>query len=157
MKKVLFLLVTFMFLIGCQNQTTQDEIQDESLFYLNEAYYHHHSFVLIDGEELKYLENNNNNFIVFVFMPMCQASALFYEVVAEFMSIHELSMYRIPFSDIEGTRMADAITYFPTAVIYREGLVRTYLQPDRDEHIPYYQSAIGFESWLIQYIYLTNE
>ena len=155
MKRRLFLLMIILFLIGCQNQVY--DIQDESLFHLDEAYYNNNSFILIDGDELKYLEDNNNSFIAFVFMPLCHASAIFYEVVAEFINTHDISMYRIPFPYIENTRMADAITYFPTAVIYRDGLVRTFLQSDKNEHILYYQSAAGFESWLIQYIYLIKE
>jgi len=148
-KLLLFLLITFLFLMGCQTQ-------DESIFYLSDKYYNNTTFTLIDGEELTSLEESDSNFIVFVFMPMCNASALFYDVVTEFIDDHEIGMYRIPFSDIEGTRMADAITYFPTAVIYREGEVRTFLQTDGNEHIPYYQSVAGFGSWLVQYIYLPD-
>jgi len=150
MKKLLFLLVPFLFLIGCQTQ-------DDSLFYLNAKYYDNGAFTPIYGEELRDLEENNNSFIAFVFMPMCNASALFYDVVSDFINDYEISMYKIQFSDIEDTRLADAITYFPTAVIYREGVVRTFLQTDKNEHIPYYQSVEGFGSWLAQYIYLPNE
>jgi len=145
MKKFLLLLIPFLILVGCQSQ-----IPDESIFYLDEEYYNNISFTLINGAELQYLENNDNNFIAFVFMPMCNASALFYDVVADFVNTYEISMYRIPFPEIENTRMADAITYFPTAVIYRDGLVRSFLETDKNEHIPYYQSVEGFESWLTQ-------
>ena len=150
-KKLLFLFIPALFLAGCQ-----DSPQDESIFHLNEAYYNQTSFTLISGEDLQELEDGDNNFIVFVFMPLCNASALFYDVVAEFITTYEISMYRIPFPEIENTRMADAITYFPTAVVYRNGVVRAFLQTDANEHIPYYQSVEGFSSWLAQYIYLEN-
>ena len=146
MKKFLLLLVPILFLIGCESQ-------NDSLFYLDDAYYGHASFPLINGDELRVLEDNENSFIAFVFMPMCNASALFYDVVSEFVSTYEISMYQIQFSDIENTRMADAITYFPTAVLYHDGVVSTFLQTDNDDHIPYYQSTAGFKSWLAQYIY----
>ena len=151
MKKIFLLMIIPLLLKGCQTH------QDESVFYLENEYYNSSSLMLIDGEELRYLENNESNFIAFVFMPMCYASALFYEVVSEFINIHEISMYRIPFPQIENTRMADAITYFPTIVIYRDGLVRAFLESDTYEHIPYYQSAEGLKSWLVQYIYFKNE
>ena len=155
MKKVLFLLMVCLFLIGCRGQAGNG-IQDDAVFHLNDEYYHNNSFVLINGEGLRSLENNGNSFIAFVFMPMCHASAQLYDVVTEFMTIRGIGMYRIPFSHIEGTRMADAITYFPTVVIYRDGVVRSFLEADSNEHIPYYQSAEGLESWLVQYIYLTD-
>lgn len=147
MKKLLFLLIPFLFLTGCRNQ-------DESLFSLNEAYYNSVSFPLISGDELRNLEENEASFIAFVFMPLCNASQLFYEIVAEFITTYEIGMYQIQFTDIEDTRMADAITYFPTAVIYRDGVVETFLRTDLDAHIPYYQSVEGFSNWIFQYIYV---
>ena len=149
--KTLLLVVISLLLIGCQNKT------EEALFYLDNEYYNNPSFPLINGDELKALENNNGNFVTFVFMPLYNASALFYDVVSEFIDTHEIKIYRVPFSNIGDTRMADTIRFFPTAVIYHNGLVKSYLDAESDDHLAYYQTAEGFESWLTKYIYLRKE
>ena len=139
-------------LLGCQNVT-----EELRTFYLDEVYYNSTSLVSVNGEELKRLEANNGNFIIFVYMPMCNASAMFRDVVEEFIETREIAFYQIQFSRIGDARIANAIRHFPTAVIYRGGVPIAALDAGADEHIAYYQTADNLEIWLSQYIYLERE
>ena len=150
MKTVILTILIVFLLTGCK------ENNEEAKFNLDNKYYNKAELVSINGEELKELENNNGNFIVFVYMPRCNASALFYTVVREFSNIHGITIYRVQFSRIEGSRMADSIRFFPTAVIYNDGEVATYLDANKNEHIDYYRTSEGFKNWLTKYIYITN-
>ena len=85
---------------------------------------------------------------------MCTTSYNFNNVLTNFSKQHDIELYKITYANIKDSSLAKHIKYFPSVAIYQEGIVATYLDPNKEEDIQYYESVDGFKEWLTQYVLL---
>lgn len=147
----LCLMILFLMLsCGCVKKT------DESLFYLDEEYYHNNAVTEIKMNDLKQLQSEAKSFAVFIYQPMCAASNDFETVLQAFTKEQQLRIYKLPFSEIKGTSLENDILYYPSFVIYHQGNMKAFLDANSDDDLPYYRSKEGFQQWFTQYVNLQN-
>ncbi len=154
MKKLLFLLISLVlisliiFLIV--------NIQREKAFYLDDEYYGDSSLIEIDSEGLKALEKDKKSFVVFVYQPLCLSSYDLNDYVNSFLETNKMSFYKILFSKMDNTKIANYVKFCPSLVIYQEGQVVAYLDADSNKDTIYYESLEGLTKWLTSYILLAK-
>ena len=123
-------------------------------FRLDEKYYATSEIKDLDASELTSLLDTKESFLVFVYQPVCAASAAFKTVIEEFLTENPLSIYQISFSKLKTTSLADQVSSYPTLLIFRKGRLVDYLKTDQDADKPAYESATGLKSWLTKYLNL---
>lgn len=123
-------------------------------FHLDSEYYQAKDFTTIQYNELTELIAKKKSFVVFVYQPMCAASADFEEVLDEFRTQNQVSIYKIAFSDIKDTEIGQKIQHYPSFAIFKQGTLVEYLDAEADEDTEYYQAADKFKEWFIKYISL---
>ena len=68
-----------------------------------------------------------------------------------------MSFYKILFSSIKDTNIADYVKYCPSVVIYHKGQIVAYLDADSDKDAAYYESVENLKKWLTKYVLLRDE
>ena len=140
--KVLILLLCFL-LIGCgQNKTYE----------LSSEYYQKDNLIEITKEELQKLENDEKSFSVFLYQPFCSASNELEETVTTFLKEHQISFYKIAYTNIDETLLGDTVKYYPSVIIYEKGKIIKYLRADCNEDMCCYENAYNFENWFTETI-----
>ncbi len=154
MKKKLLILIPFILLLVIIIFILILKSQHNQQFYLDNEYYGNSSLIEIDSEKLKTLEKDKKTFVVFVYQPLCSTSYDLNNYVTEFLDTYKMSFYKILFSSIKDTNIADYVKYCPSVVIYRNGKIIAYLEADSNKHAVYYKSVENFKKWLTKYIIL---
>lgn len=143
---ILFIFVTFAIIYNIK--TTSNK------FYLESKYYSNSKIVDIDNNQLKKLEEKKESFVVFVYQPMCAASNETQNLIQKFSKEEKITIYKIPFSTIEGTDINACLKYYPSVSIYKKGKVISYLDADKKEDLKYYKSYNEFKKWIEKDVYL---
>lgn len=147
MKKVVVSFIVCLMVIGCQNK---------ELYELSGEYYNKEtSFTEITKQELETLEKDRKSFSIFVYSPNCTTSASFHKVLINFLEQEQLNFYKISAIQAKDTMINKTLKYYPSVVIYQEGEIVSYLKPDQDDDMPYYQSVAGFKEWFSQNLNLS--
>ena len=149
MKRVVTLLLLFtsiLLLVGCENS------KEEKNFSLEEKYYTTSSFNEIGIEEFNELVENKESFAIFIYQPLCATSYEFNQVLTEFSKMHQISFYKMSFTDMKETELGDTIKYYPSFAIYQEGKLVDYLDANSNEDTDAYKSVEGFKSWFASYV-----
>jgi len=123
-------------------------------FYLDDKYYKEANLKEIDYEELVELTKEKENFGLFIYQPMCLTSSELNKIITEYTNQNQITFYKIPFSKIKDTSLGKKIKYYPSFAIYKNGKIKTYLEANKDEHIEYFSTIKGFNSWFTTYIKL---
>lgn len=124
-------------------------------FYLEDKYYNNGDLVELTIEELKNLEDNKESFVVYVHIPnMCTMTFPCTEIVKDFIKKYDITIYDFDFALVNESSMKNKIKYSPTLVIYEEGKIKAYLDPNSDDDIEYYKSVKGIKKYLEKYINL---
>lgn len=126
----------------------------EEQFYLDDEYYQSNQITEINVDELNELTNEKKSFAVFIYQPMCFASADFESILNTFIQNNQISIYKIAFSDIKNTDLGKTIKYYPSFIIYNKGKIVDFLEADKDKDVDYYTSEEGFKSWFTKYVKL---
>ncbi len=121
-------------------------------FYLEDTYYGTNDMIEIKIDKLNQLIDNKESFAVFIYQPMCVTSSNFESVLSTFLEDKQISIYKIPFSNIKETDIGNFIKYYPSFIIYKEGKMVDFLEADKDEDIDFYISKEGFASWFAKYV-----
>ena len=143
--KILLLLLAVTLCIACKKITPID---------LDEEYYAESKIEDIDLETLNKLIDDKKTFVVFVYLPGCSSCAAFSEVLEEFQKDNTLFIYSTQIEYAKQTEIGDKITYAPSLVVFKEGKVYGYLRSEKDEDLPYYETAAKFKEWLTKYVNL---
>lgn len=151
MKKIILLIIPLSILLIIAFMLFKSK---KETFYLDNKYYEQSSFVEIDNEQLKSLEEEQRTFVVFIYQPMCTTSNDLNNLLIDFMNEYNLSFYKVPFSSIENTSMDSCVKYYPSVVIYHKGEVVDYLEANKKEHLKHYKNKASFKSWFTNYIVL---
>jgi len=142
-KKLLLLVAIVILLVGCKQEK----------FYLEDVHYGNGVITDIDKKELKLLEKEKENFVIFVYLPGCSSCAEFRTVLTEFIEEKNIEVYSISITDVEGTGV-EKVEYAPSLVLYNEGKVVDLLYSASDEDLPYFKEVTSLTEWLEEYIYL---
>ncbi|MDD2203413.1 MAG: hypothetical protein PHT75_02535 [Bacilli bacterium] len=131
-------------------------LQKEQSFYLDDEYYGNSSLIELDSEKLEALERDKKTFIVFVYQPLCAASYDLDNYITEFTNTYKMSFYKMLFSSIKDTSIAEHVKYCPSVVIYHKGKVIAYLDANSDKNATHYESVENLKKWLTKYILLKD-
>lgn len=123
-------------------------------FYLEDKYYTEANIKEITYDELNELIEKEENFGLFIYQPLCLTSAELNKIITEYINTNQLTFYKIPFSDIKDKSLGKKIKYYPSFAIYKNGKLKTFLEANNDEHIEYYSTIKGFNSWFTTYVKL---
>ena len=145
-KSVCFLCLICMLVSGCKSK----------VFSLEDKYYNEGNLIQIGNQTLQQLIENEESFAVFVYQPLCEVSSGFENILNAFVNSHNMSFYKIAYSDIKNTDLGKIIKYYPSFIIYENGEIVDYLEADKDEDTNYYKDNDEFEKWLSSYIVLNE-
>ena len=113
------------------------------------------SLLTINKEELLELEKNKESFIVYITTEgICACTVAFDPIIEEFINKYNLTFYFFEFRNKKDTTLDKYVIHSPSVVIYQNGKIKEYLKYDSDEHIKYYESLEGFETWFKKYVSL---
>lgn len=125
-------------------------------FYLEDSYYESNKLVEINNEDLKKLEEDKKDFILFVYLPGCTSCAEFKNVLEDFLSKNNVSINYISILDSDGTSVEKKVKFAPSFMVYKDGKVVDFLDSNSDDDVSYFKDVNNFRSWLENYIYLTK-
>lgn len=147
-KKILLLPLIFicLILVGCDKKIKQ--------FYLDEEYYKNSEFIELDKNTLNNLIEDKKSFVIFIYQPLCAASVEFNKVLDEFLETNQITIYKMPYSEMKETELSKHIKYYPSFVIYHDGKFVSYLDASSDEDKKYYSTKEEFMNWFTKYILL---
>ena len=144
MRKILLLVLTVLFLVGCDCQ--------HEMFFLEEKYYNSDRITEIDVDTFNELMDDQESFAIFIYQPLCATSSSFEKVLNEFLEEYQISFYKMSFSDMKETELSRDIKYYPSFAIIHEGELVDALDANSDEDTDYYKSLDGFVRWFNSYV-----
>lgn len=148
MKKNLLLIVAIMLLlVGCGSKEK---------FYLEDSYYGDNKLIEINNDDLKKLEEDKKDFVLFVYLPGCSSCAEFKTVLEDFLTENNININYISILDTDGTSVENKVKFAPSFMVYKDGKVVDLLDSNSDEDLSYFKSAESFKNWLEKYIYLSK-
>lgn len=148
MKKNLLLIVAVMLLlVGCGSKEK---------FYLEDSYYGDNKLIEINNDDLKKLEEDKKDFVLFVYLPGCSSCAEFKTVLEDFLTENNININYISILDTDGTNVENKVKFAPSFMVYKDGKVVDLLDSNSDEDLSYFKSAESFKNWLEKYIYLSK-
>lgn len=150
MKKIIIILVLIVFLIIAfviDNRKIKP-------FYLDEEYYNNTSINEISTNELNDLETSKGSFAIFIYDPYCPTSLALNNILNEFTTNYQVSIYKISFANIGGTTISKYVKYCPSVVIYQKGEIVSYLNSNAKRDTIYFESLSQFIKWFTKYILL---
>lgn len=148
MKKNLLLIVAIMLLlVGCGSKEK---------FYLEDSYYGDNKLIEINNDDLKKLEEDKKDFVLFVYLPGCSSCVEFKTVLEDFLTENNININYISILDTDGTSVENKVKFAPSFMVYKDGKVVDLLDSNSDEDLSYFKSAESFKNWLEKYIYLSK-
>ncbi len=147
---IVLLLATIFILIERDIFTKTENV----LFYLEEKYYGDSTLKEITVPEIEKLIDEEESFGVFIHQPMCSNSYAFNKVLIDYAKENNISFYMISFSEIKNMSIGEHVKYYPSFVIYKDGEYVSHLEADNNDHLDYYKSTKGFNSWFSKYVKL---
>lgn len=143
MKKYIIILISIFMLAGC-NKVKQ--------FYLNEDDYKKAEIINLTDVELKEKEEAKDSFAILVYTPGCITCANFESVLNQYSELNNLTFYSISTEYFENTSIYKYIKHTPSLVLYNNGKISYYLDPDKDKDTESYLSVDNFDKWFRKYI-----
>lgn len=109
---------------------------------------------ITDISEFYNLEKNKESFGIYIYLNGCITCKEFKPILEEYLNLNNIQLYSISYSKIKDTScsLEKNVEYAPSVALYHNGKIETYLDALKDEHIEYYESIEGFDSWFQTYI-----
>ena len=148
MRKVVTILLTLgicFFLAGCSKSGT---------FSLEKKYYKTNEFNELSIKKYNKLIKDKESFAIFIYQPLCTNSYEFNKLLTSFVEKYQISFYKMSFSNLKETKMANDIKYYPSFVIYKDGKLVDFLDADSNDDKEYYKNIDEFEKWFSGYVKL---
>ena len=146
MRKLLILALFSLLLVGCGNK--------QEKFFLEDKYYQDNTMNELNVDTFSELLENKESFAVFIYQPLCATSSRFEKVLNEVLEEYQISFYKMSFSDMKKTDLADDIKYYPSFALYHDGEFVDALDANSDQDTDYYKSVEGFLEWFNSYVNL---
>lgn len=144
MKKFLIIFICLFSLTGCNNNKLS----------LDKEFYKESKFIDADSSTINNLQNQESTFLVFTYNNYCTLEIPCEDIFKEVMNKHKLSIYYLPYEEMEKTFIHNTVAYAPSIIIISNGKIIAYLDSEKDEDLPKYQDSKEFEKWLKKYINL---
>ena len=141
MKKIIVILLVSLLLVGCSSKIK-----------LEDKYYKSNEYIELEIDNVSKLIKNKENFVIFIYQPMCTMSSKFEEVLDEYLKDKKINFYRMSFSDMKKTELKDAIRFYPSLIIFKDGEVVDFLDADSDEDTKKYKEVEAFKEWFESYV-----
>lgn len=146
-KFLVFIILLICFLCsGCGSKT----------FKLNDEYYGTSKFIEIDYEEYDKLIEEKKSFAIFIYQPLCAASASFKEVLTEYSNNNKITFYKMTQTNMKKSKLGEDVKYYPSLVIIKDGVVVDYLDANSEEDVDYYSNTTDFNTWFTSYVELES-
>lgn len=146
-KNILLIIALMILLVGCGSKEK---------FYLEDNYYEDNKIIEISNDDLKKMEEDKKDFVLFVFLPGCSSCAEFKTVLEDFLNNNNISINSISILDSEGTSVEKKVKFAPSFLVYKDGKVIDYLDSNSNEDTPYFKDANNFKKWLENYVFLSK-
>ena len=128
--------------------------RQSAAFRLDSEYYDNAQVEDVDITELRELVAKRKTFAVFAHQPGCQTSAELSQIVQDFSTQYQLEIYQTSFSDLKESGLVPELRFYPTFVIFHNGVVVDFLAADSEEDVPAYKTLDGFTEWFTNYVKL---
>ena len=119
---------------------------------IEEKYYNTNELIDINKKELEKLEKDKESFVLFIYLPGCTSCAAFSEVLKEFQEKNNITIYKTEIKYAKDTSIGKKVKYAPSFVVYKEGKYISYLDPTKDQDLPYYEDVYKFTKWFKKYV-----
>ena len=151
-RKVLILIISIIFLIGCNNKINQNDGKER--MYLSNEYYNKGNFIEIKQDDLKNL--NDKTYILFTNNNYCSLNIPCDEIFLEFMKKYQIDFLSMPFNEFKETKYYETVLYAPSVIIISNQKIIAYLDANSNDDLDKYQDVNKFEKWLNKYVYFAN-
>lgn len=121
---------------------------DSKEFGLSQEYYERGELKEVTAEEFGRLIEGRQSFIVIARMAVCPAEFPLKDVAKQVAKDEGVVIFELNEVEFKETPLAQVVKYLPSAAIYHNGELVTYLDAEKDEDLQYYQTAEGFKDWL---------
>lgn len=108
----------------------------------------------LSSAEFEQLIAQHASFVLIAHMEYCPAETPLTTTAEELIHQKNYGFYGLKGDEFKASSLASTIKYLPSAAIFRDGQLVSYLDAESDADIPYYQSATQLENWLNKYIEL---
>ena len=153
-KKVLMILISFVFIIICTVGCYFYVQNHSKKYYINSKYYNDKGLTDVSVKELEKKVKNKESFILFVYNDFCAFSIPCDSVFDEASKRLGVQILQVPYREFKKSSVKGKIKYAPTVIIYKEGKIYKYLDAESDDDKDLYQNIDLFKKWLLKYIYL---
>ena len=123
-------------------------------FEFDDKLYGRAELIEIDAADYDELVAEKASFGLLVYQPLCTTSYEFTQIVTALTEAEQVSFYKIPFSQLKETTLAEVVKYYPSFVLVREGEVVDALDAESDEDTAIYKEQGAFYDWLTGYVTL---
>lgn len=145
MKKIFVITLLFLslFLVGCSKK-----------FYFEDKYYGGNGFINLTIDKYNELIEDKESFGIFVYQPLCVASANFEEILNSYSASNHIQFYKMSFANMKETSLYDDVKYYPSFVIIEDGEVVAYLDAESEDDEDIYKNLDEFNKWFTSYVEL---
>ena len=146
------MLIFILIVTGCfNNNDSKDKI------YLEDKYYGSTEFKSINTNQFEEMIKNKESFVLYTYNFYCILPISCETIFKEFMEENKISFNSLKFEDLKKTSIYDHVKYAPSIIIFNDGELVTYLDPDSQEDLNYFQDIDEFTKWITSYINLNPE
>lgn len=149
--KLLLLLFTLVLVIvtGCG-------VSSADKFYLDNKLYGQKEFIEVNDVDLNKLIDDKHSFLVFTYNSYCSLEVPCDQIFDKFMKEYNIAIYSIPFEDFKSSYLYNKVSFAPSVIVIKNGVIVDYLDANSDDDLDCYQDVKTFKKWLNKYIYLNK-
>ena len=79
---------------------------------------------------------------------MCTFQIPFEPIVRKFITENKITIYSLSYNEIDNTSINKYLKYSPSIIIFKDGKMYKYLDPNSKKDLSYYQSLENFTKWI---------
>ncbi len=98
------------------------------------------------------MAKEGQSFLMFIDQGGCHTADKLREFVQKYSAEAGQTFYRMMFSDMKETGLAESVKYYPSVAVVRDGNVVAWLRADEEEDSDEYNDYEAFKAWMEQYI-----
>ena len=162
-KKIVIIVIALVLLIGIITgiillNKKKDIIYGKDAFYLEKELYDADSnYEDISLKKFNGLVESKKSFVVFTYGSFCPFQIPSDKIFKSVFKNNNIKLYAISYEKLKETAISKEVEYAPSVIIFKKGVVVSYLDANSDEDYDRYQNEEEFQNWLSNYIYLTKK
>ena len=106
----------------------------------------------ISADEYNEMVSSGKSFVIMVDQGGCKTADKVREFMGTYSNTRRFQMFRIMYSGIKETNLAERVEYYPSVAVVSKGKVIAALRADSDEDAPAYNNYEDFEKWINKYV-----